>query len=112
MTNVKEPEEKKVSTFHTFVFFLICLFFTGVAVEWELRQRRKFKSAVNFKGFSKDKLQAVIDDFNSLKTCKDPYIEHFTGKHPEFAGLNRMWVINSCGYWLRKIRRELKRKPA
>ena len=112
MMHTREAEKKRVSIFHTFVFFFICLFFTGVALEWELRQRRKFKSAVNFKGFSKDKLQAVIDDFNSLKTCKDPYIEHFTGRHPEFAGLNRMWIINSCGYWLRKFRRELKRKPA
>jgi hypothetical protein len=108
----KISEEKKVSIFHTFVFFLICLFFTGVAMEWELRQRRNFVAAVAYRNFAKEKLQSVIEDFDSLKTCRDPYVEHFTAKHPEFAGVNRMWLINSCGYWLRKFRRELKRKLA
>jgi hypothetical protein len=110
MTHTREPVEKRVSVLHTAIFFLICLFFTGVAVEWELRQRRKFKSSVDYRSFSKEKLQAVITDFDSLKTCKDPYVENFTGKHTEFAGLNRIWIINSCGWWLRKFRRELKRK--
>jgi hypothetical protein len=100
-------KKKKVSIFHTLVFFIICLFFTGVAVEWELRQRRKFKAAVAYKGFPKEKLQAVIDDFDSLKTCRDPYVEHFTAKHPEFSTLNRMWIINSCAYWLGKFKQEL-----
>jgi hypothetical protein len=104
--------EKKVSIFHTLVFFLICLFFTGVALEWELRQRRKFLSDVFYRKFSKEKLQSLIDDFDSLKTCKDPYIEHFTAKHPEFSMLNRMWLINSSGYWLKKLKRELKRESA
>lgn len=103
-------EEKKVNIFHTFVFFLICLFFTGVAIEWELRQRRKFESSVLYRKFSKEKLYAVIEDFDNLRTCRDPYVEHFTVKHPEFAGLNRMWLINSCGYWLKKLERELKRE--
>ncbi len=105
-------KEKQVRIFHTLVFLLICLFFTGVAIEWELRQRRKFEAAIAYKNFSKEKLQAVISDFDSLKACRDPYIEHFTDKHPEFAGLNRIWIINSCGWWLKKFRRELKRKRA
>jgi hypothetical protein len=107
-----ENNKKKVSLVHTVVFFLICLFFTGVAVEWELRQRRKFKRTVNVSSYSTEKLKSVISDFDSLKTCKDPYVEHFTDKHPEFAGLNRIWIINSCGWWLKKFRRELKRKRA
>ena len=105
-----ETQEKRVSIFHTAVFFFICLFFTGVAVEWEIRQRRKFKRAVNVSSYSAEILKAVISDFDSLKTCKDPYVEHFTDKHPEFAGLNRIWIINSCGWWLKKFRRELKIK--
>jgi hypothetical protein len=110
MKPIDKLKEKKVSIFHTFVFFLICLFFTGVAIEWELRQRRKFEAAVTYKNFSKEKLQALIEDFNSLKTCRDPYVEHFTAKHPEFATLNRIWLINSCEYWLKKLKRELKRE--
>ena len=101
---------KKVSIIHTTVFFFICLFFTGVAVEWELRQRRKFRTMIDSRLFTADELEAVINDFDDLKSCRDPYVEHFTQRHPEFSGLNRMWLINSCGYWLGKFRKELMKK--
>lgn len=104
--------EKPVSPFHTFVFFLICLFFSGVALHWELKHRRRFRIIIPLKRLPTTEIVATLDDFERLQTCRDPMIEHFLNKHPAFSTLNRLWVLNSSGYWVKRYRRELRRRGA
>ena len=103
---------KTVSPFHTFVFFLICLFFSGVALHWEWKNRRRFRIIIPLKRLSTEEILATLEDFEHLRTCRDPMIEHFLGKHPAFTSLNRLWVLNSNVYWVRRYRRELRRRGA
>jgi hypothetical protein len=102
--------EKKVSAFHTFVFFNICLFFSFIALHWELKHRRGFRRLIRPGTLTEGQLESALEDFARLKSCEDPYIEHFISRHPEFSMVNRLWLINSCGYWQRRYRRELKRR--
>jgi len=90
----------------------IVLFFTAVAKTWEHRRRREFKKAVKYRNFSDEKLKKVLDDFNILTSCEDPYIEHFYDKHPEFSTLHKLWVLNSHGYWTKKFQDELRRRAS
>jgi hypothetical protein len=102
--------EKRVSLVHTFVFSLICLFFTFVAVFWELKHRLRFKKAVKLRRLSSQEIEATLDDFERLKTCQNPFVEDFQDKHAQFASVNRLWLINSCNYWCGHFERELKRR--
>lgn len=102
---------KQVSPFHTFVFFLICLFFTGVALHWELKHRRRFRHIIPLRCLPTEEILTTIADFDRLKTCRDPLIENFVQKHPEFSSLNRLWVLNST-YWTKRYQREARRRGA
>jgi hypothetical protein len=51
-----------------------------------------------------------LADFERLKTCQDPIVEHFVEKHPMFTDINRLWLINSCTYWLKRYRGEANRR--
>ena len=103
-------QEGKVSLFHTSVFFLICLFFTCVALHWELKHRMRFKRRIKLKELSAEEIRTTLADFEHLKTCQDPIVEHFVEKHPMFTDINRLWLINSCTYWLKRYRREANRR--
>ncbi len=101
--------ELKLSLWKIIVMALITGFFTIVAKNWEQKQRREFKKAVPYKGYSAEKLEGVLLDFQDLVSCRDPYVEHFYEKHPDFSPLHRLWVLNSNGYWQKKLLARLKR---
>lgn len=102
--------EKRVSLVHTFVFSLICLFFTFVAVFWELKHRLSFRRVVNLQRLSTEEIETTLDDFERLETCQNPFVEDFQEKHAQFASINPLWLINSCNYWCSRYERELKRR--
>jgi|AGTN01.3.fsa_nt_gi hypothetical protein len=97
-----EKGEIKLSPRKIFNMALIVLFFSGVAHRWERRQRRAFEKAVDYKAFDEEKLRKILEDFNILSSCQDPYIENFYKKHPEFSKLNKLWVLNSYEYWTKR----------
>lgn len=88
----------------------IVLFFTFVAKKWEFKNRRKFKKAVKFRKYETENLRQVLADFKILSICQDPYIENFYNKHPDFATLHKLWVLNSHSYWTNKFNREIQRR--
>lgn len=104
--------EKTVSPLHTFIFFLICLFFTGVALHWEMKHRHRFCIIIPLRHLPTAEILTTLEDFELLKTCRDPVIEHFVVKHPAFGSLNRLWVLNSSAYWIKRYRRDLRRRGA
>ncbi|HOU09912.1 MAG TPA: 4Fe-4S binding protein [Clostridiales bacterium] len=97
--------ELKLSVWKIFVMFNLVVFFTAVAKTWEHRRRREFHRAVQYKKYDTAYCRTILEDFKALATCKDPYIEHFYEKHPDFAGLHKLWVLNSSGYWAEKIKK-------
>ncbi len=99
-----------VSILHTFVFFIICVFFTLIALFWELRQRFVFYKYCKLRTLSNEELKSTINDFNSFIKCSDPYIEHFLNKHPAFTRMSPLWVQNSHRYWIKRYKKELKRR--
>jgi len=104
--------EIKLSLRKVFNMSLIVLFFTVVAKRWESKRRREFKKAVKYKSYSTDYLKKVLDDFKILSTCKDPYIENFYEKHPDFSKLHKLWVLNSFTYWTEKFTDEISRRSS
>lgn len=84
-------------------------FFAVNAKLWESKRRREFKKAVPYTSYTKEEIAKILEDFRTLATCTDPYIEHFYDKHPEFSSLHKLWVLNSSGYWTDKLRARLAR---
>ncbi len=108
---MSKPElEYKVSALHTLLFFIICLFFTLVALQWELKQRYRYHTYIKPQKLSDEVLRSTLDDFNLFINCSDPCIEHFLKKHPEFAYMSPLWVHNSHTYWYKFYTKELKRR--
>lgn len=64
----------KVSIIHTCIFFFICIFFTVIALIWELRQRYHFHIYIKPKKLPDEILLSTLHDFNTFITCSDPYI--------------------------------------
>lgn len=95
---------------HTAAFFWVCVFFTFVALQWELKHRFRFNRRVRVRRLTTPQLRDGLAHFAALKTCRDPYIENFLEKHPLHTSLNRLWLVNSADYWLSKYRRELRRR--
>ena len=95
---------------HTASFFFICCFFGVVASSWEVRHRIRFRRSTRPRKLGDRELLSTMDDFIKLKKCIDPYIENFQEKHRQFAGISRLWIINSANYWTDKYYRELKRR--
>lgn len=102
--------KEKGRLLHTAAFFLVCVFFSFVALQWELKHRLRFNRRIQIRRLTAPQLINGLTDFVALKSCRDPYIEHFLEKHPVMASLNRLWLVNSAGYWLFRYRRELKRR--
>lgn len=100
----------KLSTRKIVVLSLIVAFFSVVANLWEWKQRRIFHKNVKYKTFSKDKLQKILDDFDNMISCKDPYIENFCKKNPEFANVHHLWTLNSHEYWTTKFKKAIERR--
>lgn len=100
----------KLSTRKILVLSLIVGFFSIVAHSWEGRQRRVFRNAVKYKTFSTDKLKKILSDFEFMISCKDPYIENFIKKNPEFTTLHHLWTLNSHEYWTGKFRQEINQR--
>ena len=88
---------------------LIVAFFSVVANLWEWKQRRVFHKNVKYKTYSKEKLQKILDDFEYMISCKDPYIENFCKKNPEFKNLHHLWTLNSHTYWTNKFKKAIER---
>ncbi|NCA66481.1 MAG: hypothetical protein EOM87_00295 [Clostridia bacterium] len=99
--------ELKLSVWKIFVMTLIVAFFAVVAKVWESNRRAEFKKSVAYNNFSEDKISKIMGDFHTLATCKDPYIENFYVKHPEFSSLHKLWVLNSSGYWKQKLEKRM-----
>ncbi len=99
--------ELKLSVWKIFVMFKLVIFFAIVAKTWEGRRRREFNRTVKYKQYDTSDLKAVLADFKILATCKDPYIEHFYEKHPDFSTLHKLWVLNSSGYWAEKFKKQI-----
>ncbi len=95
---------------HTATFFFICCFFGVVASSWEIRHRLRYRKVSKPCKLDDHELLSAMDDFVKLKKCEDPYIENFQEKHRQFAGISRLWIINSANYWTGKYYRELKRR--
>lgn len=95
--------ELKLSVWKISVMAVIVAFFAVVAKIWEKKRRAEFKKAVAFNSFDEKKIACIMKDFHTLATCKDPYIENFYLKHPEFAPLHKLWVLNSSAYWKQKL---------
>ena len=97
--------ELRLSPWKVFVMAHIVLFFTMVAKTWEGNRRREFRRAVPWRGYALEEIECILADFHTLATCKDPYIENFYEKHPEFSSLHKLWVLNSSSYWKEKLER-------
>lgn len=111
--DAKDNNEKvimKPNLGKTIVLSLICVFFTCVAWNWELKNRREFKRVCKFKEMDIPELEMTLKDADDLISCRDPFIEHFCSKHDKFSKLNALWVINSSQYWMDKYKDELKRR--
>lgn len=100
----------KLSAGKILVLSFIVAFFSVVAHLWEWKQRRVFHKNVKIKTFSKEKLQKILDDFEYMISCKDPYIENFCIKNPEFANVHHLWTLNSHEYWTTKFKKEIERR--
>ncbi len=99
------------SPLHTLVFFFICIFFSLIAAVWELRHRFYFRLKVKVSHLETEELVSTLEDFQAFKTCRDPYIEKFQVRHrQEFGGANRLWIINSSGYWMNRYVKELRKR--
>ncbi len=109
---MKTGVKQKGHLLYTFIFFLICIFFSFVALAWELKHRLRFHRRVRFRSINTARLLSALHNFAVLRSCRDPYIESFLEKQPELASLNRLWLINSSAYWLKRYRRELRRRGA
>lgn len=108
--SVTENGELKLSTKKIVVLSLIVAFFSIVANRWEWRQHRIFRKHVKYRTFTSEHLQKVLDDFECMVSCQDPYIENFNKKNPEFAHLHHLWTLNSHGYWTTLFKKELQRR--
>jgi len=97
--------ELRLSPWKVFVMAQITLFFTVVAKRWEHKRRREFHAAVPWHTYTLEQIERILADFHELATCRDPYIEHFYEKHPDFSTLHKLWVLNSSGYWKEKLER-------
>ncbi|MCX8124206.1 MAG: hypothetical protein N3F66_08585, partial [Spirochaetes bacterium] len=110
-TTMSKPKlEYRVSALHTAVFFFICVFFTIIALLWELRQRYRFHTHIKPHKLSDEILTSIIHDFELFINCSDPFIEHFLDKHPEFKNISPLWVQNSHKYWYTLYIKELKKR--
>lgn len=95
--------ELKLSARKIAVMAGIVGFFAVVAKRWERARRKEFERAVPYKSYTKEQIEEIMADFETLASCRDPYIEHFYEKHPEFSTLHKLWVLNSSGYWKDKL---------
>ncbi|MGI6701293.1 MAG: hypothetical protein ACOX3U_02345 [Christensenellales bacterium] len=102
--------ELKLTVRKIIVMTFLVMFFTVVAKRWEFKRRREFKKSVKYKSYDTDYLKKVLEDFKILSSCKDPYIENFYKKHPDFSTLHKLWVLNSFTYWTEKFNKELRRR--
>ncbi len=100
----------KLSLWNIVVLSVIVGFFSIVAHCWEHRRRVEFKRHVHYRQYPTEQLKQVLADFEYMIACKDPYIEHFNQKHPDFAPLHHLWVLNSHEYWTEKFRAEIERR--
>ncbi len=62
---------------YTLVFFLICIFFSAVALRWELKHRAAFRRSVPLKKIPTPVLVETLVAFSDLKSCREPFMEHF-----------------------------------
>ncbi|HPU02023.1 MAG TPA: 4Fe-4S binding protein [Bacillota bacterium] len=96
---------------YTLVFFLICIFFSAVALHWELKHRAAFRRSAHLKKISTRDLVEILEAYYDLKSCRDPFMEHFLDRAPLLKGLNRLWLLNS-NWWPERMARELRRRGA
>ena len=102
--------ELKLTVRKIIVMTFLVAVFTVIANRWEYKRRREFAKAVKYKEYDTAYLKKVLEDFKTLTTCKDPYIENFYQKHPDFASLHKLWVLNSFAYWTEKFNSEIRRR--
>ena len=108
MEAMRDKMNIAISLWKTFVFSLICVFFTMVAGGFELKYNIRFNKVYKYKKYSTEKLKNVLADFGKLASCEDPYIEHFLEKHPELSSINSMCLFTLS--WQKKIKKELQRR--
>lgn len=99
--------ELKLSVRKIATMALIVGFFSAVAKIWERKRRSEFNKSVPYKKYTAEYINMIFEDFQTLATCKDPYIENFYSKHPDFSSLHKLWVLNSSGYWKSKLTKQL-----
>jgi len=97
--------ELRLSLWKVYVMAHIVAFFAVVAKSWERKRRREFRRAVPYRNYSLEQIEEILADFHVLATCKDPLIENFYEKHPDFSTLHKLWVLNSSGYWKEQLER-------
>lgn len=108
MKKMRDRMNIKVSLWRTFVFSLICVFFTMVAWGFDLKYKLRFRKVYKYKKYSTEKLKSVLADFGKVVSCEDPYVENFFEKHPELLTINPLWLGNFP--WQKKIMKELLRR--
>ena len=69
---MKTGVKQKGHLLYTFIFFLICIFFSFVALAWELKHRLRFHRRVRFRSINTARLQSALHNFAALQSCRDP----------------------------------------
>jgi hypothetical protein len=108
MEKMSDKMNISISLWKTFVFLLICVFFTIVAWGFDLKYSFRFRKVCKYKKYNTEKLKKMLSDFEKLISCEDPYIENFFEKHQELSTINPMWLFILS--WQKKIKKELQRR--